>query len=60
MAPSALCNDEKGDPAVAFVGTDVHGDNDNSDNAVYFVHRNRARYFWKAPVKVGVMGDVPT
>jgi hypothetical protein len=56
---AALARDENGDPANAFVWTDVNGDNDNADNTVYFIHWNRAAYSWKAPVKVGVMGDVP-
>jgi hypothetical protein len=42
-----------------FIWTDVNEDNDNSDSTLYFIHWNRARYSWKAPVKVGVTGDIP-
>jgi len=56
---SALTFDENGDPALAFIWTDVNGDNDNSDNTLYFVRWNRAAYTWKPPVKVAVTGDIP-
>ena len=56
---TALAFDEIGDPALAFIWTDVNGDNDNSDNTLYFVHWDRARYTWKPSVKVAVTGDIP-
>jgi len=56
---TALASDENGDPALAFIWTDVNGDNDNSDNTLYFVRWNRAAYTWRAPVKVAVTGDIP-
>jgi len=58
-ASTALAFDENGDPALAFIWTDVNGDNDNSDNTLYFVHWNRATYSWRPKVKVAVTGDVP-
>ena len=56
---TALAFDENGDPALAFVWTDVNGDNDTSDNTLYFVHWDRAKYAWKPSVKVAVTGDIP-
>ncbi len=55
----ALTFDENGDPALAFIWADVNGDNNNSDNTLYFVHWNRATYSWRSPVKVAVTGDIP-
>ena len=56
---TALAFDENGDPAIAFIWTDVNGDNDNSDNSLYFVHWNRATYSWRSASKVAVTGDIP-
>ena len=55
---TALTFDENGDPAVAFIWTDANGDNDDSDNTLYFVRWNRATYSWRVPVKVAVTGNI--
>jgi hypothetical protein len=47
-------------PALAFLWIDPNGDNDDADNTVYFARWNRAAYSWKAPVKIGVVGDIPS
>lgn len=55
---SALAFDENGDPALAWVWFDPNGDGDSSDTAVYFVHWDRAKYQWRSPVKVAVVGNI--
>jgi hypothetical protein len=57
---SALALDENDDPALAFLWIDPNGDNDDADNTVYFVRWNRAAYSWKGPVKIAVVGEIPS
>jgi hypothetical protein len=57
-AAAALTADENGDPAVAFIWVDPNNDQKRDDTAVYFSRWNRATYSWKAPVQVGVTGDI--
>ncbi len=46
--------DGNGDPAMAYVVIDPNGDGDESDDTIYFVSWNRARYAWNPPVVVAV------
>lgn len=55
---SALAFDENGDPALAWLWFDPNGDGDAADTALYFVHWDRAKYQWRAPVKVATVGNL--
>jgi hypothetical protein len=48
--------DGNGDPAMAYVVADPNGDGDESDDTLYFVSWNRAKYTWNPPVLVAVTG----
>jgi hypothetical protein len=55
---SALTFDENGDPALAWLWFDPNGDGDFADTALYFVHWDRAKYQWRAAVKVATVGNL--
>jgi hypothetical protein len=46
--------DGNGDPAMAYYVIDPNGDGDESDDTIYFVSWNRAKYTWNKPVAVAV------
>jgi hypothetical protein len=48
--------DGNGDPAVAFIFADVNGDGHFEDSEIQFVAWDRAKYAWRAPVSVAVVG----
>ena len=50
--------DGNGDPAMSFVVFDPNGDGDDSDDSLYFVSWNRAKYAWNEAVKVAVTGTI--
>lgn len=54
---SALAFDENGDPALAWLWFDPKGDG-STDTALYFVHWDRAKYQWRMPVKVAMVGNL--
>lgn len=53
-----IVHDANGDPALAYVTSDLNGDGDPSDSALDAITWSRARYRWNSPVRIDMVGDV--
>ena len=54
----SMALDANGDPAFAYLVSDLNNDGENPDSALDFISWNRAAYRWNAPVRVAMVGDV--
>lgn len=54
----SMALDANGDPAFAYLVSDLNNDGENPDSALDFISWNRATYRWNPSVRVAIVGDV--